>query len=96
MTATQAAFFACTPNAVHGWLTSHNPDGRRRFDDEFRAALEAAATSHDHTPVDDLVRRWWTGIWGRTQRLNAEEVAQFRRLDLEGDTTGLHRHDTHQ
>src|SRR4051812_46447681 len=96
VTATQTTVLACTPNAVHGWLTAHDPDGLRRFDGDFRAALDAAATSYDLTPVDDLVRHWWALIWGRTQHLSPTEVDQFRRLDLDDDTTGLHEHDTHQ
>jgi uncharacterized protein DUF6247 len=96
VTATQATVLACTPDTVHGWLTAHDPDGLRRFDGDFRAALDAAATSYDLTPVDDLVRRWWTLIWGRTQHLSPEEVDQLRRLDLDGNTTGLHQHHVDQ
>jgi hypothetical protein len=96
VTATQTTLLACTPDAVHGWLTAHDPDGSRRFDGDFRAALDAAATNYDLTPVDDLVRRWWALIWGRTQHLSPVEIDQLRRLDLNDDTTGLHQHDTHQ
>src|SRR4051794_27633611 len=96
VTATQTTLLACTPEAVHGWLTAHDPDGSRRFDGDFRAALDAAATSYDLTPVNDLVRRWRALIGERPQPLTPNEVDQSRRLDLDDDTTGLHQHDAHQ